>query len=104
MLSHIQGYSLTEHAQKRCQQRGIRENDLLAVFQYGRVTHTHGRLCYTMTDRAAAGTPLAKSIDRLRGMALIVDPQQKAVITVKHRFDVSERPGMLRRAQQCQEW
>lgn len=96
MVTHLLGYEMTEHASMRCRQRGVREEDLFAVCYYGCIERTHGQLRYVLTDRALSGTPLEKDAARLRGLAVIVDQRTNKVLTIKHQFSISRRPGKLR--------
>ena len=95
MVQLLLGYQMTEHALMRCQQRGVAEADLFAVFYFGAIERTHGCLRYVLTDRVLANTPLAKDADRLRGLTLVVDPKSNEVVTVKRQFTVSRRPGVM---------
>lgn len=97
MVQHLHGYQMSAHALARCQQRGVGEADLFAVFYFGTVERTHGCLRYVLTDRVLANTPLAKDADRLRGLTLVVDPTRNEVVTVKHQYAIAARPGVLRK-------
>jgi len=97
MVQQLLGYQMTDHACARCQQRGIREADLLAILYYGLVQRTHGCLRYVLTDRTLAHTPLEEAADRLRGLCIIVEPQTNLIVTVKHDYSIARNPGKLSR-------
>ncbi len=99
MVHFLLCYHISDHTLARCQQRGIGEDDLFAVFYFGMVERTHGCLRYILTDRSLANTPLAKDAHRLRGLTLVVNPVSNEVVTVKHQYDIAGRPGILRKSQ-----
>lgn len=83
---------LTEHAQVRMQQRGVRAQALDLLLEYGRVAHDHhGCMVVYMDNRSrrraikACGRAAGPVIDRV-GRLYAVLSLQGEVVTVGHRF------------------
>jgi hypothetical protein len=86
---------LSEHARRRCQQRGVRAADLRVALR-ARPVYDHGDLVYRVTHRLLVRLGLGREAERLRGLAVVVSPEG-AVRTVKWDYDARRR-GMLRRS------
>lgn len=72
--------TLTAHAGRRCQQRGIRQEQRDAVFAYGDREQAVGGGCYRlmisdrrMSELRGSGLISAQLADRCRRLALITD-------------------------------
>ena len=82
---------LTPHARTRMQQRGIREDALEALLDYGRVAHVDRGREIVFFDKPARARLMrrnpaaARVADRLRRTYAILSPAG-AVITVGHRY------------------
>ncbi|MDR7416922.1 MAG: hypothetical protein QN200_10710 [Armatimonadota bacterium] len=86
---------LSEHARRRCQQRGVRLEDLEVALKARPVYH-HGDLVYRVTDRLLQRLGLGREAERLRGLTVVV-ARDGTVRTVKWDSDARAR-GMLRRS------
>jgi hypothetical protein len=62
---------LSEHARRRCQQRGVRPEDLEVALKAG-PAHHHGDFVYRVTDRLLLRLGLAREAGRLRGLTVVV--------------------------------
>jgi hypothetical protein len=91
--------SLSIHAQSRMQQRAIRPHNVQLALEYGEREHHQGDVCYTLTDRALRDTPWQHLADRLRGLCVVLT-RDDVVKTVKWRWDVRKRAGVLRGTRQ----
>ena len=94
-MSRVAELVLSEHAARRCQQRGIRPQDLWVALQ-ARPTWSHGCLVYRVTDRLLARLGFHPRADRLRGLTVVVDTVG-VVRTVKWDSRL-RRTGPLRRS------
>ena len=88
---------LSDHAARRCQQRGIRPEDLWVALR-AKATYSHGCLVYRVTDRLLARLGIHTRADRLRGLTVVVDTSG-VVRTVKWDFRL-RKSGPLRRSRQ----
>ena len=86
------GLTLTQHAQTRCQQRGIK-NETLEVVAVNADMITHagsGCVAYRMSDRRISqlSREIAASakIERAKNVVLLVDERDTRIITVMHDF------------------
>jgi hypothetical protein len=86
---------LSEHAARRCQQRGIRPEDLYLALR-AKPAWSHGCLVYQITDRLLARLGLHTRADRLRGLTVVVTTTG-VVLTVKWDFRL-RKTGLLRRS------
>lgn len=84
------------HAIRRMQQRAISEDAIQIALQYGQKTYSHGRQCFTLTDRILLKTPYAKRCDKLRGLCVVVGSTGD-VVTVKWKFTVTAKSPKLSR-------
>jgi hypothetical protein len=85
---------LSDHAAKRCQQRGIRPQDLWVALQ-AKPAYNHGYLVYRVTDRLLAKLGLHARADRLRGLTVVVDTS-RVVRTVKWDFRLRKTGPLCR--------
>lgn len=77
---------LSEHALRRCQQRGVREEDLRVALR-AKPVHDRGDLVYRVTDLLLLQLGLARQADRLRGLVVVVT-REGVVRTVKWNFEL----------------
>lgn len=84
--------NLTRHAQERCQQRAISQQQIQIVLEYGRPTRTD---CLVLDDRCLEGTPFQNQGHRLRGLCVALTPDG-GVQTVMWLERIRRRPGKLR--------
>jgi hypothetical protein len=63
---------------------------------WGNRRPSHTALCYSLTDRSLKDTPYADEIDRLRGLSIVISPDNH-VITCKWDYRL-KRKGMMRRS------
>lgn len=82
----------THHARVRMQQRGISDEALDLLMQYGRSAHNHQGQVLVYMDRQlrkaalrACGREAGKAIDRVKGLYAVVG-NNGLVITVGHRY------------------
>ena len=82
----------THHARVRMQQRGISDEALDLLMQYGRSAHNHhGQVLVYMDGRirkaalSACGRAAGKTIDRVKGLYAVLG-RNGLVITVGHRY------------------
>jgi len=79
---------LTQHAQVRMQQRGIRNADLVSLFKYGRVEYDHhGSRVLFLDHSARRRIALQQGVAEARRLGSIyaVVATDGAVVTVGHR-------------------
>lgn len=81
-------FELSEHAEKRCQQRGVDSNVIEVLLAYGSVVHHEGRERCFMTkrarqraERAMGHAEYARIADRLNTYLIIEDA---TIVTVGH--------------------
>jgi hypothetical protein len=86
---------LSEHARRRCQQRGVRPEDLEVALKARPVYH-HGDLVYRVTDRLLLRLGLDREAHRLRGLTVVV-ARDGTARTVKWDFELRQK-GLLRRS------
>jgi hypothetical protein len=84
---------MSEHARRRCQQRGVREEDV-GVALKAKPVYNRGDLVCRVMDRLLVRLGLVREADRLRGLTVVVT-REGVVRTVKWDF-WSRRRGMLR--------
>lgn len=88
--------TIPNHASRRMQQRAISADAIQIALQYGQKTYSHGRQCFTLTDRILVKTPYTKQCDQLRGLCVVVGPNGD-VVTVKWQFSVTAKSPKLPR-------
>ncbi|MDR7414962.1 MAG: hypothetical protein QN193_02400 [Armatimonadota bacterium] len=88
--------TLSEHARRRCQQRGVRPEDLEVALK-AKPAYDQGDLVYRITDRLLLRLGLAREADRLRGLTVVVG-REGLVRTVKWDSGLRQK-GLLRRSQ-----
>ena len=83
---------LTEHAQVRCQQRGISPNVLSTVLRFGKCKPTKDGRSYSMdhparrrAERALGKTAYGRISDKLN-IYIVVATNDEYVVTVAHRL------------------
>lgn len=87
--------ALSRHARMRCQQRGVRWEDVEVALR-AKPTWNGGDLVYCVTDRLLLRLGLPHRADRLRGLTVVVTPHG-VVRTVKWDEEKRKR-GLLRRS------
>lgn len=80
---------LTDHAQARAQQRGIRHEAIVAARRFGRPYHAQdGKIAYHLgRNEVATARQQGHRIDAYTNVAIVVaddDPQNEIVVTVEH--------------------
>ena len=80
----MESINLTEHAQKRMQQRGISELMVQLIETFGRYDYQQGGCehCYVPKNTVRA---LRRAIDKLDNQSLVIAPDG-GVVTAQHRF------------------
>ena len=83
---------LSQHAQRRCQQRGIKLEILSVVYGYGKCERTRDGFSYTMDQRARLrakrqlGEIAYRRIADKLDLYMVVASDGKTVITAAHRL------------------
>lgn len=84
--------AVTQHAQVRMQQRGVRSEALDLLLRYGRAAHDHhGGVVVYMDGRARrraireCGREVGSTLDRVRRLYAVLG-QNGDVVTVGHRY------------------
>lgn len=80
---------MSRHAQKRCQQRGGKEDQIPLIKAFGEPEHDgRGAIRYTMTETAMQhlyrSCGYGKKLEKLKGMYIVVSHEDGTVITVAH--------------------
>ncbi len=104
----------TNHLSVRCQQRGVKEQDLQTIIGYGRRERWfHGALLYYMGRRelkwASINEPaLKRSADRLEGLAVVVCGTSGRMLTtfkskrgiheISRNYGSQKKKSMMRQA------
>ena len=87
---------VSHHARARMRQRAIGEAELHVALSVGYISHSHGDLVYTVTDRGLRGTEWWRLADRLRGLSVVITPDN-VVRTVLWLERMRRRAGPARR-------
>ncbi len=83
MVATIAGWTLTEHARQRMQQRAVKPWMVRAALEWGEETFDQGLQRFTVTDKALENTPYEALKEQLRGLCVVVNPAEGLIVTVK---------------------
>ena len=92
-LYYVQNLKDPLHILRKKQQRAISDEMILIAIFYGLKKRTYQDWSYTITDRSLRGTPYEKFLDRLRGLTVIGNWEDKEfhMITSYWDFIVKQR-------------
>lgn len=81
------------HLERKQQQRGIHDVQILIALNYGVKKRTFQNISYTITDRSLMGTTYYNYIDKLRGLTIIGDWEGSCfhIITSFWNFTIKNR-------------
>lgn len=74
-------HAMTTHADKRCRQRGLADEQILLVLEHGTAIRTAGALFYFMAGKDIPRHIPSSMKERIAGITLVVDPESNELLT-----------------------